>query len=132
MKDVIGQLSSLKRPVLLMKAARIAAKHYRRERHLRSLLDTSHLPRHPVALLRLSEIESEMNLRREFSNANYSVTRHIEVLTAMVAEARAMMLGPMGDSSGGNDQVKASASAALRSVTNASSASLIAGSSIGC
>lgn len=129
--DVLGQLARLQRPRLLVMAARIGAQHYRRERHLRPLLGTSHHPRNAVALLRLSEIEAEMNARREVRNASYSVTKHLEVLTAMVGEAR-LMLRSGATYAAFDDQENASASAALRSATNASSASLIAGSIDGC
>lgn len=132
MTDLLGQMASIQRPSLLVQAARIAAQRYRREKHLRPLLGSSHLPRHTVALLRLSEIESEMNARREIRNATYSVTRHIDVLTAMVAEAR-LILGTGSDGSpDDDDHTNASASASLRSDTNASSASEIAGSIVGC
>ncbi len=131
MTDILGQLTNLQRPSLLVRAARIAATHYRREHHLRSILGSSHLPRHAVALLRLTEIESEMNARREIRNANYSVTRHIDVLTAIVVEARLFRSAPDDDSRNGT-QVNASASASLRCITNASRASEIAGSSAGC
>lgn len=132
MHDILGQLTRLKRPKLLVRAARIAAQSYRREHHLRPILGSSHLPRHAVALLRLSEIEAEMNAWREMRKADYSVTRHVNVLMALMAESRLVRDAALEASRPGDDQTNASASAALRSATKASSASAIAGSSAGC
>lgn len=132
MHDILGKLAALQRPRLLVRAARIAAQSYRREHHLRPILGSSHLPRHAVALLGLSEIEAEMNAWREMRKADYSVTRHVNVLTALMAESRLMRDAAVDAPCPGDDQRNASASAALRSATKASSASLIAGSSAGC
>lgn len=132
MTDILGQFACLQRPELLVRTARIGAQHYRRNRHLRPLLGTSHLPRHAVALLRLGEIESEMNARRLERNASYSVTKHLEVLTAIMGEARAILCTAPEERPATDVQLNASASAALRSATKASSASLIAGSIGGC
>lgn len=141
MKDVLGHLASLQRPGLLVRAARIAARHYRRERHLGPLLDGGELPRHAAALLRLSEIEAEMDALRLTRNAGYSIARHVNVLAALMTEARLMLgvVSTQSDPQSGQrsdapvrHQAKASASSALRLVTNSSIAAAIAGSSAGC
>jgi hypothetical protein len=132
MMEILGHLENIQRPGLLMRAARIGVQYYRRERHLRGLLGTPHLPQHSVALDKLAEIESEMDARRMDRNAGYSVARHLEVLTAMVGEARQMLSATTGETTADIAQLNASASADLRSATNASSASPMAGSSAGC
>ncbi|MFK7875271.1 MAG: DUF6477 family protein [Paracoccaceae bacterium] len=88
MLDVISYISKMNRPRLLVRAARIGAQEYRRDMHLPRLLGLARLPKSADALLRLSEIETELNAKRLSDDAGYSLTRHIDVLIAMVAEAR--------------------------------------------
>lgn len=87
MQDVLSKIAQMNRPRLLVRAARIGAREYRRSDHLPRLLGTDHVPRGAEALLRLSEIEEELNLRRLSEDADYSINRHIDVLIAMVSEA---------------------------------------------
>ncbi len=87
MQDVLSYIGQMNRPRLLVRAARIGAQEYRRDVHLPRLIGQARLPRSSEALLRLSEIESELNAKRLADNAGYSLPRHIEVLIAMVAEA---------------------------------------------
>ncbi|MGP6088865.1 DUF6477 family protein [Antarctobacter jejuensis] len=88
MKDILGMLNDLRRPRLLIRAARIGAQDYRRDPHLHRVLGYGTLPRPGAALMRLMEIESEMDARRRVEDAAYTVARHVEVLTAMMGEAR--------------------------------------------
>lgn len=98
MQDILSMLNTLRRPRLLIRAARIGAQDYRRERHLQRLLGYGALPRPAAALLRLMEIEREMNEQRSGDEAGYSLTRHLDILIAMMGEAqllRAMRLVPV-------------------------------------
>ena len=88
MQDVLSILSQMRRPKLLMRAARIGADEYRRERHLPRILGITGLPRSGEALLRLIEIEETQNTTRVTHEGNYNMARHVEILIAMVAEAR--------------------------------------------
>lgn len=90
MQDVLTYLSTMNRPRLLVRAARIGAEDYRRDVHLPRLLGQSTLPRSAESLLKLSEIEADINARRLAGDAGYSLTRHVDVLIALVAEARVM------------------------------------------
>lgn len=90
MQDVFSMLSALRRPRLMMRAARIGAENYRRTSHLPRLLGYGVLPRHSAALLRLMEIESLLEDERKRADAGYSLIRHIDVLIAMVGEARVL------------------------------------------
>lgn len=90
MQDVLSMLQSLKRPRLLMRAARIGAEEYRRTAHLPRLLGYGNLPRHAPALMRLMEIEAELNTQRVEDDSAYSLLRHIDVLIAIVGEARVL------------------------------------------
>ncbi|KUF12360.1 DUF6477 family protein [Pseudoponticoccus marisrubri] len=88
MKDILGILSDLRRPRLLIRAARIGAQDYCRDAHLNRLLGYGSLPRPGAALMQLVELESEMNAHRQRQSATYSVSRHVALLTAMMGEAR--------------------------------------------
>ena len=90
MKDIHTLLATLHRPRLLMRAARIGAQCYRREGHLPRLLGYGILPRHGEALMRLVDLEAELERQRTEHETAYSVARHVDVLIAIVAEARAL------------------------------------------
>ncbi|APE43307.1 hypothetical protein BOO69_07655 [Sulfitobacter alexandrii] len=90
MQDVLSMLNTLHRPRLMMRAARLGAENYRRSSHLPRLLGYGVLPRHAAALLQLMDIEAALEKERLNSDAGYSLLRHIDVLIAMVAEARVL------------------------------------------
>lgn len=88
MKDLAGMISALKRPSLLVRTARIGADEYRRDVHLRRILKADVPTKTGEAILRLIDIEAEINERRLANNAEYSVAEHVEVLIALLGEAR--------------------------------------------
>mgnify|MGYP001827845069 CR=1 FL=1 len=88
MQDVISMLHSLRRPTLLMRAARIGSEDYRRDMHLPRLLGYGVMPRHAAALLRLIDLESDVNALRIAGDSSYSLVRHVDLLIAMLGEAR--------------------------------------------
>lgn len=88
MLDCLTRLDSLKRPRLLSRAARMGARDYRRNVHLPRLLGYGPLPRHGEAMMRLLEMEDELNTRRTEEGTTYPMLRHIDVLIALVGEAR--------------------------------------------
>lgn len=88
MQDALTLLSNLRRPRLLIRAARAGIAEYRRELHLRRLLGSAAPRKSAAALLRLMEIEQDLNDARLARCASYDVTRHVEVLIAMMGEAR--------------------------------------------
>lgn len=88
MKDILGLLNDLRRPRLLIRAARIGVQDYRRDPHLHSLLGYGALPRSGPALMSLVELEADLDEMRRKDDAGYSIARHVEVLTAMMGEAR--------------------------------------------
>lgn len=92
MQDILTMLNALHRPRLMMRAARIGAQDYRRAAHLPRLLGYDALPRHGAALLKLIEIEATLEDQRTGSDASYSLIRHLDVLIAMVAEARILRM----------------------------------------
>lgn len=90
MQDIHSLLASLHRPRLLMRAARIGAQEYRRTAQLPRLLGYGVLPRHGDALMRLLEIEAELEEQRANADACYNLVRHVDVLIAIVGEARGL------------------------------------------
>jgi hypothetical protein len=100
MQDLLTQLSHLRRPRLLIRAARIGAQSYRREARLPRLLGYGVSPRTGPALVKLMSIEAELNEQRENGDACYSVAAHVDVLTAVMGEAQILraqsqVSGPM-------------------------------------
>lgn len=88
MLDLLGRLSTLRRPRLLIRAARIGARQYSRNRHLPRLLGYGSLPKTPPAVLQLIEQEQQLDQRRRGSDPGYSLTRHVDVLIALMGEAQ--------------------------------------------
>lgn len=88
MKDIHSLLASLHRPRILMRAGRIGAQDYRRAVHLPRFLGYGNLPRHAEALMRLMDAEAEIEIQRTTADPCYSVARHVEIMIAIVGEAR--------------------------------------------
>lgn len=83
--------TNLRRPRLLISAARHGLQDYRRDRDLRRLLpDRAQSPNQAPgdALPRLIAAEAEIEETRRSGSAGYDLARHIELLIAMLAEAR--------------------------------------------
>ena len=90
MNHILTMLDQLRRPRLLIQAARIGAVEYRRDLHLRRHLGPGPLPRSGESLMRLIEKEAQLNTKRRDGDAGYSIAEHVEVLIAMMGEARLM------------------------------------------
>ena len=88
MQDISSILQTLHRPQLLMRAARIGAVEYRRSAHLPRLLGYGRTPKTAAALLKLIEYEDELNIQRKSGESAYNLVRHLDVLIAIVGEAR--------------------------------------------
>ena len=88
MRDILATLEMLRRPGLLIRAARLGAESYRRETHLRRVLGLAAPRRSGAALMALMDIEAELDAQRRRDSATYSVARHVDVMIAMMAEAQ--------------------------------------------
>ena len=86
MTDCRTMLETLRRPRLLMRAARFGLAEYRRERDLRRYVATVASPEDTVHSL--MSVEARLEATRIAGDAAYSVARHIEVLIALLAEAQ--------------------------------------------
>ena len=88
MTDARSLLATLQRPRLLIRAARHGLVDYRRDRDLRRLIGTATAPSPDVSVRRLISEEERLETIHCTGEATYSLTRHIEVLIALMAEAR--------------------------------------------
>jgi hypothetical protein len=88
MQDILSLVASLKRPRLLVQAARFGVDGYDRRAVLPRVLRTMALPRSGEAIVRLVDVEAEFNSKRVQATADYSVARHVELLIALMGEAR--------------------------------------------
>lgn len=94
MQDLSATLAGLRRPKLLVHAARIGAQRYRRDAHLRRHLGQERLPGSAAALTRLIALEAELEASRREATIEYSPARHVGVLIAMMGEARLIEADP--------------------------------------
>ncbi len=93
MTDFSSILAELRRPRLLIRAARLGLGDYNRSRDLKRVVRSMEtmVPERAVAFLIAAE--AEMEETRRAGAAHYSLVRHIEVLIALLAEAR-LLAGP--------------------------------------
>ena len=87
MTDFRNLLSDLRRPALLLRAARFGLTDYQRDRDLKRLLRESAAGGPEKTLPRLLHEENLLEEIRRAGDARYSLTRHIEVLIALLGEA---------------------------------------------
>ena len=88
MTDFHTVMSNLRRPRLLIHAARFGLPDYRRDRDLRRLMRTATLPSPARALPQLLREEESLEATRRAGDAGYSLIRHVEVLIALMGETR--------------------------------------------
>lgn len=86
MTDFQALLANLSRPRLLIRAARFGLADYKRDRDLRRLLGQTPSPDRAVE--RLMSEEERLEEGRRAGDAAYSVTRHIDILIALISEIR--------------------------------------------
>ena len=83
-------LQAMKRPALLIRAARFGLSEYSRQRDLRRLTRVA-VPKSPRRALRtLLALEERVEERRLRGDVNYSLPRHVDLLIALMGEARAL------------------------------------------
>lgn len=92
MSESNPNLADLRRPGLLMRAARYGLAHYRRGRQVKRLLAGE--TRLDCTVSRLFEAEASLEETRRRGDAAYSIAAHIEVLVALLAESRLLAATP--------------------------------------
>lgn len=88
MNDILSMLKMLNRPRLLIRAARHGLSEYNRDRHLSRLIKDTCIPSPGQAIITLMGEEKILEDKRKLGDASYSVMKHIEVLVALMGEAR--------------------------------------------
>ena len=88
MTDLFSLVSDLRRPRLLIRAARAGLADYNRTRDLKRLTRASSAPSPDRAVTWLIAEEERLEETRRQGDAGYSLSHHIEILIAMMAEAR--------------------------------------------
>lgn len=96
MSDLTDLIAAIRRPRLLIRAARFGQAEYNRKRDLTRLMRTSDLPAPEAALARLMAEERVLEESRRAGAAEYSFLRHIDVLIALMGESRLLPRGEMG------------------------------------
>ena len=82
------ELAAIRRPKILLRAARAGVTDYHRDRDLKRLLRINKGARTDRALATLIAEENRLENKRTAGEANYSIQRHVAVLAALIAEAR--------------------------------------------
>lgn len=88
MSDFRKLLANLHRPRLLIRAARFGLQDYNRDRDQKRVLRTSTVLSPQQAVNGLMQQEAQLEETRQNGDATYSITRHVDVLIALMAEAR--------------------------------------------
>jgi len=88
MTDLRSHLAELKRPRLLIRAARLGLPDYRRDRDLRRLMGTASPPPPQISVARLIEAEDRLETFRREGASSYSPARHVDLLIALMSEAQ--------------------------------------------
>ncbi len=91
MTDFRAHLADLRRPRMLIRAARCGLGDYRRERDLRRLINGVAPPER--AMSRLICEEERIEETRRSGDAGYSASHHVEVLIALMAEVNLLPRG---------------------------------------
>lgn len=94
MSDIMQLLGTLRRPRLLISAARHGGEAYNRNRDLKRVLNANAAPSPASAVDSLIAKEAVLEETRQSGDVSYSVTRHVDVLIALMAEARLLPTGP--------------------------------------
>lgn len=88
MTDFRSLMNDLRRPALLLRAARLGMQDYQRDRDLKRLLRIETAAGPDKTLPPLIDEEERLEAVRKAGDASYSLNRHIEVLIALMSELR--------------------------------------------
>jgi hypothetical protein len=94
MTDLASLLNALRRPKILVRAARAGVADYRRDRDLKRLLRQGRGTPPQQTIGKLIAEENRLEAIRAAGEATYSIQRHVAVLTAILAEARLLPVTP--------------------------------------
>jgi len=87
-------LYNLKRPKILLQAARIGLKTYSRKRDLKRMLKMREIPQPVQVIKRLLKNETTLEEARKTGNAAYDMKIHIQIMTALLQEVYLLLKKP--------------------------------------
>ncbi len=93
MADLFSRIAKMRRPRLLVHAARIGTAEYCRNRDLKRIMRCTRMPSPASALAQLLTEEERLNESRAAGDAAYSIARHVDVLIALMAEMSLLSTG---------------------------------------
>lgn len=88
MTDFRTILGDMRRPALLLRAARLGMQEYHRDRDLKRLLHLEAVSGPESTLPKLISEEDRLEAVRKAGDVSYSLNRHVEVLIALMSELR--------------------------------------------
>jgi hypothetical protein len=88
MTQHLDTLATIRRPALLIRAARFGMQDYNRNRHLKRVLNANNLPNPETSVPQLIATEAEFEATRKAGVQTYSVVRHLDALIALMSEAK--------------------------------------------
>ena len=88
MQELSNVLTSLNRPKLLVRTARLAMEQFKRETTLLRIFGYEYADDPTDVLKNLVEYEEEIDFQRKTGDATYSIARHVSVLAALMSEAK--------------------------------------------
>lgn len=86
--DISAQPATLRRPSVLIRAAKAGQAGWRRDRDLPRLLGRETVPSNPAALRMLRTAEGAADSARREGRADYDLHRHVRLIIALLAEMR--------------------------------------------
>lgn len=92
MTDLSNFLKQIRRPKLLVRAARMGLLHYRAERDMPALIKAKTKAAERVQTL-IAE-EQRLEEGRQAGDSTYSIQSHVGILIALIAEARLRSVAP--------------------------------------
>lgn len=88
MIDPLSAAKELQRPTLLVTAARFGLTNFKRGKAIGRILGTTDIPGRNQCILRLMELERDLEMARRAKDPAYVPARHVKVLTALMHEAQ--------------------------------------------
>lgn len=92
MTDLTTQINDLRRPRLLVRAARHGMTNYRRSRDLQRIAGQTQVATPRAVVETLLHQEEQVEQTRLAHDGTYSASKHIELLIALMAESRNLPL----------------------------------------
>lgn len=96
MSNTIDLMLKMRRPALLIRAARHGMQDYNRSRDLQRLLPGRGVPAPEKAVEYLVDEERELEATRILGDASYSVLKHVRVMIALFGEAQLAKRAALG------------------------------------